>query len=223
MVFLYFIFLAIGASIISILFLKDTGRKQHTADKELIIGINKISKRIDDWEKHLDYFLIKRFQKSVVATKIENPFSNSKEEKIDDTLKEKSYASNLDSSEEKYLPKNLDSAVVRAQEHAVRTDEASDWQTKYERIEILFFEKSTLLEKLEKSFENEIKNRKEFSLLKDILEEQIEKAKERNRHLQSELSSLRNENEEYKTKIIQLENQILQNHKIIQEQETRVQ
>ena len=143
----------------------------------------------------MDQFFIKRFEKPVVATKIENPFSNSKEEKN----------------------------VIRAhEEHAVQIDEPSDWQTKYEKIEILFFEKSTMLEKLEKSFANEIKNRKEFNLLRDILEEQIEKTKERNRQLQAELISLRNENEEYRTKIIQLENQILENHKIIQEQQIKL-
>ena len=211
MLFLYFIVLAIGASIISVLFFKDNGRKQRTADTELITGINKISKRLDNWEKNLDQFFIKRFEKPVVATKIENPFSNSKEEKIDDTLKEKS------------PPKQLNSPVVLAhEEDAVKIAEPSDWQTKYEKIEILFFEKSTMLEKLEKSFANEIKNRKEFNLLRDILEEQIEKTKERNRQLQAELISLRNENEEYRTKIIQLENQILENHKIIQEQEIKL-
>ena len=191
----YFIGLFVGAGIIALLFFQDNGRNQRNADKELITGINKISKQIDEWEKNLDHFFIKKFQKPVVATKVENPFSNSEGKKI---------------------------VAVLAQEHVAQVDEPIDWKTKYEKIEILFIEKSTMFEKLEKACENEIKNRNEFSLLQKILEEQIEKTKEKNRQLQSELSLLRNENEEYRAKIIQLENQILENQKIIQEQEIKL-
>ncbi len=214
MLFLYFTALGIGAGIIFILFLKDSQRNQRIESRDLLTKINKISKKIDDWEKKLDHFFLAKFENPLVVTKVENPFSSPDEKKDQDTLEEKTFSENLNSM---VIP-----PAIKQMTQVDEQNEQIDWQTKYQKLEILCFEKNTMLEKFEKALENEIKNRQEFNVLKDILEAQLEKNKEKSRQLQAELISLRNENEEYQSKIVQFENQILPKQKIIQEQEKKI-
>ncbi|HLD70071.1 MAG TPA: hypothetical protein VJA17_04825 [Candidatus Omnitrophota bacterium] len=81
------------------------------------------------------------------------------------------------------------------------------WKAKYERLEILFQEKSADLRKIEQALNNEIKNRTGFEDFKYLLEEEIEKGKEKRRQLQAELKNLEMENENLRSKLTGLETQ----------------
>ena len=82
-----------------------------------------------------------------------------------------------------------------------------NWKTKYARLETIFQEKSTVLGKIEEALNNEIRNRGEFENFRYLLEEEIEKSKEKRRQLQAELASLKMENENLRSKITELESQ----------------
>ncbi len=81
------------------------------------------------------------------------------------------------------------------------------WKAKYEKLETLFQEKSADLGKIEQTLNNEIKNKSGFEDFKYLLEEEIEKGKEKRRQLQAELKNLEMENKNLRSKLAQLENQ----------------
>ena len=81
------------------------------------------------------------------------------------------------------------------------------WREKYEKLEALFEEKSVALGKIEQALNNEIKNRTEFENFQYLLEEEIEKGKEKRRQLQAELDSMKTENENLRSQLAQRENQ----------------
>ena len=89
-------------------------------------------------------------------------------------------------------------------EEELPTRNENNWKTKYERLETLFQEKSIVIGKIEQALNNEIKNRAEFEDFKYLLEEEIEKGKEKRRQLQMELNSLKIENENLRLKIAEL-------------------
>ena len=81
------------------------------------------------------------------------------------------------------------------------------WREKYEKLEALFEEKSVALGKIEQALNNEIKNRTEFENFQYLLEEEIEKGKEKRRQLQAELDIMKTENENLRSQLAQRENQ----------------
>ena len=89
-------------------------------------------------------------------------------------------------------------------EEKLPTRDENNWKTKYERLETLFQEKSIVIGKIEQALNNEIKNRTEFEDFKYLLEEEIEKGKEKRRQLQMELDSLKIENENLRSKMAEL-------------------
>ena len=90
---------------------------------------------------------------------------------------------------------------------AVTSEDENGWEAKYERLESLFEEKSAALGKIEQALNNEMKNRTEFENFKYLLEEEIEKGKEKRRQLQAELDNLKTENENLRSHLAQGENQ----------------
>ena len=90
-------------------------------------------------------------------------------------------------------------------EEELPTQNENNWKAKYERLETLFQEKSIVIGKIEQALNNEIKNRTEFEDFKYLLEEEIEKGKEKRRQLQMELNSLKIENENLRSKMAELE------------------
>jgi hypothetical protein len=72
----------------------------------------------------------------------------------------------------------------------------------------LFKEKSSTLEKAEESLENELRNRKEFNKLKDILEKELKESKDTSRELQMELSGIKAESESYQRRVGLLEEKV---------------
>ena len=77
----------------------------------------------------------------------------------------------------------------------------NDWKMKYEKLETLFQEKSADFGKIEQALNNEIKNRAGFEDFKYLLEEEIERSKEKRRQLQAELNNLEMENENLRSKL----------------------
>ncbi len=84
-------------------------------------------------------------------------------------------------------------------------------------LDRLFKEKSAALEKAEASLENELRNRKEFNKVKDILEKELKESKDRSRELQMELGSAKAESDNYQKrvnelaeKVAELERQVIQ-------------
>lgn len=70
------------------------------------------------------------------------------------------------------------------------TAQLSALQEKYDQLDKLFKEKSQALEAAEESVQNELKNRKEFNKVKDLLEKELKDTKDKARNTQVELTSL---------------------------------
>ena len=127
------------------------------------------------------------------------------------------------------LPEPLTSSVqaVSISEGTIMGDieleaKYSELKTKYEKLESLFTEKSEALEKGEKALANEIKNRKDFNKVKDLLEKELKEAKDKNHKTQLELSSTQNEIENHKRRVHQLEEKIKSLEKEIREKEKQI-
>jgi len=94
-------------------------------------------------------------------------------------------------------------------------------QERYEKIDALFQEKSESLEKSERNLANEIKNRKEFNKVKDILEKEIRDLKDAHRSAQNSVTSVQTEAQSYQNRIKQLEEKVtnLEKNLLAKEQE----
>lgn len=101
--------------------------------------------------------------------------------------------------------------------HVEATLELSQLKEKHERIEKLLNEKSQSLEKIEKNLETEIRNRKEFNKVKDLLEKEIKDHKVKARDIQIELTNAQAETEGFKTRVNQLEQKVTKLEKTILE------
>lgn len=84
----------------------------------------------------------------------------------------------------------------------------TELQSKYHRLETLFQEKGDALAKSDVALQNELKNRKEFNKVKDILEKELKEAKDRCRNLQIEVTSGQTESQSYLKRVNQLEEKI---------------
>jgi len=107
-------------------------------------------------------------------------------------------------------------------EIALKETEILELTSKYERLESLFKEKGEELDKKEKALLIEIKTRKDFNKVKDILEKEIKDIKEDSHKLELELGASRAETEGFKKRITQLEEKIKQKEDDIKSKEQKI-
>lgn len=86
--------------------------------------------------------------------------------------------------------------------------EKNQLKAEHTKLETLFIEKSMLLEKSEKTLNNELKNQKEFNKVKDILEKEIRDYKDKVTVLQNEITSAQTEIQTQSKRVSQLEEKI---------------
>lgn len=86
--------------------------------------------------------------------------------------------------------------------------ENNELKTKYAKIESLFAEKSSNLEKSEKALVNEIKNQKEFNKVTDILEKEIKDSKDKISSLQADLRGAQTDTQTQLKRVSQLEEKV---------------
>ncbi|VAX34846.1 hypothetical protein MNBD_UNCLBAC01-1088 [hydrothermal vent metagenome] len=79
------------------------------------------------------------------------------------------------------------------------------------RLEGLLGEKTTELEKVQKDFENELKNRNDFNKIKDVLEKELKEVKDKAKDLKNECNVLATEKGMIKKKDLQSVEQSFQN------------
>ncbi len=95
-------------------------------------------------------------------------------------------------------------------------------KNKYERLEGLFEEKSTELDKKETVLANELKIRKDFNKVKDILEKELKDTKDKVHKFHLELTAAKGEIENQKNRVLQLEEKINGKNKDITEREGKI-
>ena len=86
--------------------------------------------------------------------------------------------------------------------------EYQDLQLKYEKLSSLLNEKIGLADKHEKSLNHELKNRKEFNKVKDILEKELKDHRDKAKDLQASLTTAQTEVQSHLKRITQLEENI---------------
>lgn len=94
---------------------------------------------------------------------------------------------------------------------------------KFERLDSLFKEKGDAFDKSEKALANEVKNRKEFNKVKDLLEKELKDNKDKYRELEVKLTSSETESGAYLKRVNQLEEKIktLEKTILVKEGETK--
>jgi len=106
-------------------------------------------------------------------------------------------------------PLNENIVKLKADDELTKpTSEDSALKEKNTRLEALFKEKSEELEKTHNALANEIKNRKEFNKVKDILEKELRETKDNARKVQVELNTASTEIAGLKKRINQLEEKV---------------
>ncbi len=115
----------------------------------------------------------------------------------------------LSKEEEKSLQTHIDISL-----------QLTELKTKYEKINMLLTEKNIELDKTKIALENELKNRKEFNKVKDLLEKEIKDTKDRARDVQNELGNTQSESDSFKKRIHQLEEKVTNlEQEIVQKEE----
>lgn len=94
-----------------------------------------------------------------------------------------------------------------------------DLLEKYQKLDQLFQEKSQDLEKSEKALTNELKNRKEFNKIKDLLEKELKENKDKGRDLQIASTTAQTEAESFLKRINQLEEKVTKTEKEVLKKE----
>ncbi len=102
------------------------------------------------------------------------------------------------------------------------TSQLNELKQKYETLDKLLKEKSSLLERNEEALQNELKNRKDFNKVKDILEKELKETKERARGLQVELTDAMAASEGHKKRITQIEEKTTKLQKTILEKDDEI-
>ncbi len=95
------------------------------------------------------------------------------------------------------------------------TSQLNELKKKYELLDRLFKEKSSALERAEESLQNELKNRKEFNKVKDILEKELKDTKDKSRNVQAEMNASQTEAESYQKRTNLLEEKVTKLEKIV--------
>lgn len=104
--------------------------------------------------------------------------------------------------EPKALTKEEEIKIEKEIEVSTQLDELKD---KHERLDKLFKEKSDEFIKVQAALDIELRNRKEFNKVKDILEKEISETKDKLRKAQVETSAAKTEADSYKKRINILE------------------
>ncbi|MCK5014873.1 MAG: hypothetical protein KAS66_13760 [Candidatus Omnitrophica bacterium] len=108
------------------------------------------------------------------------------------------------------------------QEKLALSSQLDELQMKYEKLDVLFNEKSAELQKTKESLDNEIKNREEFNKVKKLLEQEIRDSKDRTRNVQAEGEDAKSEIERHEKMTSQLEEKIAQMEKDLVEKEDKI-
>ncbi len=117
---------------------------------------------------------------------------------------------------------------VKESEFIVKYDELSidfkELQAKYEKLSNILDEKNILLEKAEKNLNHEIKNRKDFNKVKDILEKELKEYRDKSKELQSLLQVSQLETQSSNQRNSQLEENItkLEKNLLAKDEEIKV-
>jgi chromosome segregation ATPase len=103
-----------------------------------------------------------------------------------------------------------DSAVLQAEsELALKLDDLKiqheDLKKKYQKLDQLLQDRMAVYDKAEKSLANELKNRKEFNKIKDLLEKELRDKKDECRQFQIEMKNAQTEAQSHLKRIDQLE------------------
>ena len=114
-----------------------------------------------------------------------------------------------------------DETIVITQS-AADSPEFLELKEKYLRLETIFKEKSSELEKKEASLANELRIRKDFNKVKDILEKELKEVKEKNHKTSVEMSSAKQEISNQKHRLEQLEERLERRNKDINERDNKI-
>lgn len=114
-------------------------------------------------------------------------------------------------------PKQLNSEEIKKIETEIDLSaELKELKTKHERLEKIFQERNAEFEKNQEELNNELKNRKEFNKIKDLLEKELKDAKNQSRDSQTKLNLIMAEmeghikrNDVLEEKVTKLEKDIL--------------
>ena len=85
------------------------------------------------------------------------------------------------------------------------SSELNKLQGKYEKLDALFKEKGAELQKAQESLENEVRDRKEFNTVKDLLEKELKDSKDRTRDIKVEGENTKSEIERHQKRAALLE------------------
>ena len=88
---------------------------------------------------------------------------------------------------------------------ASSSSELNELQEKYEKLDALFKEKGAELQKAQESLENEVRDRKEFNTVKDLLEKELKDSKDRTRDIKVEGENTKSEIERHQKRAALLE------------------
>ncbi len=117
----------------------------------------------------------------------------------------------LSVDEEKKIEKEINSSL-----------ELSDLKLKFHRTDKLLKERTDEVEDLKQNLDNEIKNRKEFNKVKDLLEKELAETKDKSRKAHNELMSTQAESESQKKRIAQFEDKVKALEKQIYDKEKEI-
>ena len=95
------------------------------------------------------------------------------------------------------------------EEEVITTTELAELKQRYEKLNVMFQEKSTEFDKIQQLYNYEVGHRKDFNKVKDILEKELKEVKDRAKNIQAELNKSKNENENYQKRIAQLDDKII--------------
>jgi hypothetical protein len=98
----------------------------------------------------------------------------------------------------------------------------NEWKEKAERLEKILKDKNTEFETVQESLNNELKHRKEFNKIKDLLEKELKDAKDNARDYQAQMNLSRTEAEGAHKRINQLEEKATKLEKDILKKEDEI-
>ena len=122
-------------------------------------------------------------------------------------------------SDEEAVSSEVEQSIAKEIELTTQLNELKD---KYAKMEVLFKEKSAELEQAKLSLYNELKTRKEFNKVKDLLEKEIKDSKDKVRSIQIERDGAQTEGENLRKRITLLEDKITKLQKDLLEKEDKI-
>jgi len=120
-------------------------------------------------------------------------------------------------------PKQLNSEEIKKIEAEIDlSTELKELKTKHERLEKIFQERNAEFEKNQEELNNELKNRKEFNKIKDLLEKELKDTKNQSRDAQTKLNLVMAEMEAHKKRNDVLEEKVTKLEKDILKKEEEI-